>query len=45
MTVNGVPFDEYFKDIAQRKEFLFPLFVTDTSLMWDIEASAAASNA
>lgn len=45
VTVNGVPFDEYFKDIAQRKEFLFPLFVTDTSLMWDIEASAAASNA
>jgi len=38
VTVNGLPFDEYFKDMAQRKAFLYPLLMTDSSLTWTIEA-------
>ena len=37
ITVNGTPFDDYFLDVRQRKEFLYPLLITDTPLVWDVE--------
>ena len=37
ITVNGVPYEDYWKDLRQRKVFLYPLLITDTPLQWDIE--------